>query len=96
MREGWARAATLLVLGSLLFAAFSAAEPSLALGVLGALLVVWAAARVGVRIPGSLGPTAAARERRRALARRAVPRQRDPDAPGHTRSRAPSGPLPAV
>lgn len=95
MREVWARAATLLVLGSLLLAALSAGEPSLVLGLLGAVLVVWAVAH-DERLLGSEAPAVAARERRRALARRAVLRQRDPDAPGHIRSRAPSGLLPAV
>jgi Family of unknown function (DUF6412) len=93
MRGVWVRAATLVVLGSLLLAT---AEPSLVLGVVAALLVVWALAHSRLGLPAEAGPAASARERRRALARRAVPRQRDPDAPGRTRSRAPSGPVPAV
>jgi threonine/homoserine/homoserine lactone efflux protein len=86
MRWAWVLAATLLI----------APEPSLILWVLGALVLVWVVVRAARPLPGANGPAAAARERRRTQARRAVPRQRDPDAPGHTRSRAPSGLLPAV
>ena len=91
MHRAWALIAALLMLGSVLLAV---SEPSLVAGVVAALLVLCASAALPV--PGGTGPAAAARARRRALARRAVPRQRDPDAPGHTRARAPSGLLPAV
>jgi hypothetical protein len=96
-------AVTLLLLGTLLVglvgAAASATEPALLIGVLGALLCAWGVARHAAdMLPrrAAAGPAAAARQRRRALERQAVPRQRDPDAPGRTRSRAPSGILPAV
>lgn len=70
---------------------------SLVLGAVGALLLAWGVAHPALP-PSALvtAPAVAARERRRALARRAVPRQRDPDAAGRTRSRAPSDPFPAV
>jgi hypothetical protein len=93
---------TLLLLGTLLVGVVSAAtatEPALLIGVLGALLCAWGVARHAAdMLPrhAAAGPAAAARQRRRALERQAVPRQRDPDAPGRTRSRAPSGILPAV
>ena len=99
VRQVGAWAAGVLLLGSLLLSVVllgETVEPALLAGVLGALLCLW-----GVRPgAGSATPAAvltiAARERRRALARRGVPAQRDPDAAGRTRSRAPSGPLPAV
>jgi Family of unknown function (DUF6412) len=94
MHRAWVRAAALLLLGSVMLAAGSGAEPSLVVGLVAALLVFCAAAALPV--PGETASAASARERRRALARRAVPRQRDPDAPGRARSRAPSGSLPAV
>lgn len=75
------------------------AEPALVVGVLGTLVVAWAVAReVAVVLPGlsGTGPVVAARDHHRGLARRPVPRHRDPDAPGHTRSRAPSELLPAA
>ena len=75
------------------------AESPLVAGVLGALLCAWALARyTAVVLPAVSGgrPAVAARDHHRALARRAVPWQRDPDAAGHTRSRAPSELLPAV
>jgi hypothetical protein len=67
-------------------------------GIVGTLLVVWAVARAVAVLPWATGtgPVVAAREHHRALARRPVPRHRDPDAPGHTRSRAPSEPVPAA
>ncbi|MFC4945558.1 DUF6412 domain-containing protein [Pseudonocardia sp. GCM10023141] len=101
-RSGWvfAPVAALLLLGSLLVGvSAAAAEPSLLLGVLGALLCAWGLAAHGVVVlptTAVYGPAIAARDHHRALARRAVPRQRDPDAAGHTRSRAPSGLFPAV
>jgi len=86
-----------LLASALVGALMPDAEPSLVLGAVGALLLVWGVARpVGSPSTAGPGPAVAAREHRRTLARRAVPRQRDPDAAGHTRSRAPSGLLPAV
>ncbi|GAA5130855.1 DUF6412 domain-containing protein [Pseudonocardia adelaidensis] len=77
----------------------TAAEPALLVGALGTLVVAWAVAReVATVLPvlTGTGPVVAARDHHRALARRPVPRHRDPDAPGHTRSRAPSEILPAA
>lgn len=88
-----------LLLGSVLVAVSTVTEPSLLVGVLGALLCAWGLASRSMAIlptAAAYGPAVAARDHHRALARRAVPRQRDPDAAGHTRSRAPSGLLPAV
>jgi Family of unknown function (DUF6412) len=78
--------------------AVPATELSALVGMLGTLLVVWAVARAVAVLPRATGtgPIVAAREHHRALARRPVPRHRDPDAPGHTRSRAPSEPVPAA
>ncbi len=94
-----ARAAGVLLLGSLLLSAVllgGTVEPALLVGVLGALLWVWGAHRAALSAAPAAVRTVAARDRRRALARRGVPAQRDPDAAGRTRSRAPSGLLPAV
>jgi hypothetical protein len=78
----------------------AAGEPSaLLVGAAGLLLCALALARsAAVVLPAAadLGPVVAARDHHRALARRAVPRLRDPDAPGRTRSRAPSVLLPAA
>jgi hypothetical protein len=77
----------------------SAAEPVVLVGALGTLVVAWAVAcEVATVLPvlSGTGPVVAARDHHRALARRPVPRHRDPDAPGHTRSRAPSELLPAA
>ena len=77
----------------------TAAEPALLVGALGTLVVAWAIAHeVATVLPArsGSGPVVAARDHHRALARRPVPRHRDPDAPGHTRSRAPSEILPAA
>jgi hypothetical protein len=77
----------------------AAAEPAVVVGVLGTLVVAWAiASEVAAVLPAlsGSGPVVAARDHHRALARRPVPRHRDPDAPGHTRSRAPSELLPAA
>ncbi|MBW0111909.1 hypothetical protein I4I84_24660, partial [Pseudonocardia sp. KRD-182] len=73
------------------------AGSSLVLGAVGALLLARGLAHPALP-PSALvtAPAVAARERRRASARRAVPRQRDPDAAGRTRSRAPSDPFPAL
>ncbi|GAA1325118.1 hypothetical protein GCM10009610_57900 [Pseudonocardia xinjiangensis] len=99
MRATAAQALGLLLLGSVLIGTAVVIEQSLLMGVLGALLCAWGLARR----PALVLPAAACarlavavREHHRALARRAVPRQRDPDAAGHTRSRAPSELLPAV
>ena len=100
MRTVWAQASGFLLLLSVLLGSSLTdgvlAEPALLLGAVGALLLAWGVVRpagLPSRVPG---PPVAARDRRRTLARAAVPRQRDPDAAGHTRSRAPSGLLPAV
>jgi len=89
-----------VVLGSVaLTAAAPTGETALVVGVLATLLVAWAVARsVAVVLPAVTdgGPVVAARDHHRALARRPVPRHRDPDAPGHTRSRAPSEIVAAV
>lgn len=91
----------LVALAGALFAvlAGTTAEPALLVGALGTLVVAWAVAReVAAVLPvlSGTGPVVAARDHHRALARRPVPRHRDPDAPGHTRSRAPSEILPAA
>ncbi|TQM44362.1 DUF6412 domain-containing protein [Pseudonocardia cypriaca] len=91
----------LLALAGALYAvlAGTAAEPAVLVGAIGTLVVAWAVAReVAAVLPvlTGTGPVVAARDHHRALARRPVPRHRDPDAPGHTRSRAPSELLPAV
>ena len=99
MRGAWAAAAGALLVGSLLVGAVllgEAVEPALLVGVLGALLCVWGGRRSVATAARAVVPAVAARERRRALARRGVPAQSDPDAAGHRRSRAPSGMLPAV
>lgn len=103
MRGAWEQASGVLLLLSVLLGTSLAdgafVEPSsLVLGAVGALLFAWGVARPVGRASSSAGagPAVAARARRRALARRAVPRQRDPDAAGHIRSRAPSGLLPAA
>ncbi len=100
MRTAWAQVSGVLlllsaVLGSAL-AEGTLTEPSLLLGALGALLLAWGVARPVVPPTPSIGPAVAARAHRHALVRSAVPRQRDPDAAGHTRSRAPSDRLPAA
>ncbi|OZM81110.1 DUF6412 domain-containing protein [Pseudonocardia sp. MH-G8] len=94
-------ALALAVLSSAVLAAATvpAGDSSLVVGVLGTLLAACAVARgVAVVLPTvtGLGPVVAARDHHRALARRPVPRHRDPDAPGHTRSRAPSELAPAA
>jgi hypothetical protein len=91
----------LLALAGALYAvlAGTTAEPAVLVGAIGTLVVAWAVAReVAAVLPvlTGTGPVIAARDHHRALARRPVPRHRDPDAPGHTRSRAPSELLPAV
>lgn len=91
----------LLALAGALYAvlAGTTAEPAVLVGAIGTLVVAWAVAcEVAAVLPvltGS-GPVVAARDHHRALARRPVPRHRDPDAPGHTRSRAPSELLPVA
>lgn len=101
MRTAWAQVSGVLLLLSALLGTSLAdgalTEPALLLGAVGALLLAWGVARpVVLPVPAGAGPAVAARERRRTLAGRAVPRQRDPDAAGHTRSRAPSDVVPAV
>lgn len=88
----------LLGMAALLSAVSGALAPEtspLLVGAIGALLCAsYALARSGAVVPSATagnGPVVAARDHHRALARRAVPRLRDPDAPGRTRSRAPSG-----
>ncbi|MCY7344149.1 MAG: DUF6412 domain-containing protein [Pseudonocardia sp.] len=92
-----------ILLGSFVLGAAVAGDaalnPFLLVGALGALLCAWGMARhhaVVLRSAAGGVPAVAARDHHRALARRAVPGQRDPDAAGHARSRAPSGPVPAV
>ncbi len=105
MRGAWARSAALLMFGVLLLDVLpsgASTEPSLLLaavaaGVLGAGL--WGAGALVRCLPSvvrAVGPAAGVHEHLRALARRGVPRLRDPDAAGHTRSRAPARLLPAV
>jgi hypothetical protein len=91
----------ILALAGALYAvlAGTTAEPAVLVGAIGTLVVAWAVAcEVAAVLPvlTGTGPVIAARDHHRALARRPVPRHRDPDAPGHTRSRAPSELLPAV
>jgi hypothetical protein len=91
----------LLALAGALYAvlAGTTAEPAVLVGAIGTLVVAWAVAcEVAAVLPvlTGTGPVVAARDHHRALARRPVPRHRDPDAPGHTRSRAPSELLPAA
>lgn len=100
MREAWARSAAVLLGVFPLLGAST--EPSVLLaavaaGVIGAgLLTAVVRCLLRVRPVPSTGPAAALHAHLRALARRGVPRLRDPDAAGRRRSRAPSGLLPAV
>lgn len=99
MRGAW-RSAAVPLLGVLLLLGVST-EPSVLLaGVIGAglfsALALVRFLQLAVRPAVAAGPAVAVHEHLRALARRGVPRLRDPDAAGHTRSRAPAGPLPAV
>ncbi len=90
-----AQALALFVLGYLLVAG----EPGVLIGAVGAALWVWGMARhVSVVVRAGLddGPAVAVRALRQSRSRTAAPRQHDPDAPGHTRARAPSTPLPVV
>jgi hypothetical protein len=109
MRGITATAHAVAVLRSLLLSALVTAlvaalavpesQPALVVGVLGTLAVAWAVTRqtaVALPLLTGTGPVVSARDHHRALARRPVPRHRDPDAPGHTRSRAPSELLPAA
>lgn len=102
MRGVWARVSGLVLLVSALFGAVLVDAGLLDAGpaetgtlLLGALLLVWGVAQTGPSLSAP-GPAVAARDRRRAVARRSAPRQHDPDAAGHTRSRAPSETSPAV
>ncbi|MCF7550044.1 DUF6412 domain-containing protein [Pseudonocardia sp. WMMC193] len=76
--------------------ALTAAEPSVLVGIVGAALFALGFARVAApsRLAGP--PAVVARHRHHRDPGRRVPRLLDPDAPGRTRARAPSGPLPAV
>lgn len=100
MRSVWAQVSGVVALLSVLLGASLAdgllTEPALLFGAVGALLLAWGVVRPADLPAPVPGPPVAARDRRRTLARAAVPRQRDPDAAGHIRSRAPSGLLPAV
>lgn len=93
MRTAAAQAVGLLLLGSVLVGNAVILGQSLLTSVLGALLCAWGLARrpALVLLAGAEGRVAMATwEHHRALASRAVPPQRDPDAAGHTRSRASS------
>ncbi|MGI5129148.1 DUF6412 domain-containing protein [Pseudonocardia sp. CA-107938] len=97
MRGTIHRATALVMLWSALVAlAGGVGEPGLIAGVVGAALVcAWGLAHVVAARTDPAVPAVAARAHHRTLAGRAVPRQRDPDAAGHTRSRAPSVGTPA-
>jgi hypothetical protein len=93
--EQMVQAVVLLVLGC----ALVAGEPGVVIGVLGAALWAWGMARHAsavLRIAAAPLHAVTARALRQSRSRCAPPRQEDPDAAGHTRARAPSGPLPAV
>ncbi|RTL64914.1 MAG: hypothetical protein EKK42_23815 [Pseudonocardiaceae bacterium] len=93
--EPMVQALVLLVLGYALLAG----EPGVVIGVLGAVLWAWGMARHAsavLRVAAAPLHAVTARALRQARSRSAPPRQDDPDAAGHTRARAPSGPLPAV
>jgi hypothetical protein len=91
------RATALVVLWSALVAVIGGlGEPTLVAGVVGAALIcAWGLALTVAQSTDAAVPAVVARSHHRALAGRAVPRQRDPDAAGHTRSRAPSDATPA-
>lgn len=95
-----AQVVALFVLGSVLVAggALASSEPAALLaGAIGVALCAWGLAhRTGVlsRAATSAGPAVAVRALRRARLRAATPRHLDPDAPGHTRARAPAVPHP--
>lgn len=99
MTGGAGKRSGLLLLGLLLTGwALVAAEPSVLLGVVGAALWAIGLARHAsavLRATSARGPAAVRRHRHRA-SRSRVLRQLDPDAPGRTRARAPSGLLPAA
>ncbi|MEU7814569.1 DUF6412 domain-containing protein [Pseudonocardia sp. NPDC049154] len=100
MTGGAGRRSGLLLLGLLLTGwALVAAEPSVLLGVVGAALWAMGLARHAsavLRAASARGPAAVRRHGHRRASRSRVLRQLDPDAPGRTRARAPSGLLPAV
>jgi hypothetical protein len=91
------QATTLVVLWSALVAVVGGVgDPALVAGVVGAALIcAWGLARTVAQRTDLAVPAIVARSHHRALAGRAVPRQRDPDAAGRTRSRAPSDATPA-
>lgn len=94
MRTAWAQLSGVLLL---VLSMSLDAEPALIVGAVGALLLAWGVARPSaLPVPLGAGPAVAARAHHGTLAARAVPRQRDPDAAGHIRSRAPSDVVPAV
>jgi hypothetical protein len=77
--------------------ALTGAEPTVLLGVVGAALVALGMARHTAAVLRAVrGPATARRHGHDRDAAARVPRQLDPDAPGRTRARAPSGILPAV
>ena len=76
--------------------ALTAAEPGVLLGVLGAALFAVGLARTAAVVAVTRPPAPVARHRHHRDPGRRVPRLLDPDAPGRTRARAPSGLLPAV
>lgn len=74
----------------------TAAEPSVLVGVVGAALFALGLARVAAPVLAGRTPAVVVRQRHHRDPGRRVPRLLDPDAPGRTRARAPSGLLPAV
>ena len=86
--------AVLLAPLACLLALLIADQPTLLAGVAAVLVIALVAARPVRPAPSHL-PSVLVRARRRLLDSDAPPRQHDPDAAGHTRSRAPS-PAPAT
>jgi hypothetical protein len=76
--------------------ALTAAEPSVLVGVVGAALFALGLARAAAPVLAGRAPAVVARRRHHRDPGRRVPRLLDPDAPGRTRARAPSGLRPAV
>jgi hypothetical protein len=75
--------------------ALTAAEPTVLVGVVGAALFALGLARVAAPALLARPPAVVARHRHHRDPGRRVPRLLDPDAPGRTRARAPSGLHPA-
>lgn len=91
-----AQSTLLVLLWAALAGLGTVGEPSLVVGVVGAALAcAWGHAHLVAERSDPAVPAVTARAHHRTLAGRAVPRQRDPDAAGHTRSRAPSAGTPA-